>query len=378
MYKVDLPLDQQKQKALEARRTAERERKARIYNTRLRVMGLDLDALNQQVQEKKCRQNREKQQDQAFDTLRRYHDEILLQEEYNENEKRKALHKDLTQHWTSQQRVEDSRDADLKCDLKGAFKIAIPEAELGPASMQIFKGEGVGEEQMRREQIKRTEKDLQAQMEDNKRRDMRAKHKEMLENMELVHQDLRGIQQAALEEERKKAARATLSSYNQALAAERAEALQEQRRREESENLAEMWHTGTSDMLTECAESAERHVGGGRPPQVLPDRWKGMSPEQLGTFHREREQQRLERQRQLEAEKIRNAAWDLQLLKLSKKAEEMENRTAELRREQRIQTDQYNKQLAREQQAHHNYLNKELYTNKPTKDYFHQFNTGSR
>ncbi|KAK5601139.1 hypothetical protein CRENBAI_003661 [Crenichthys baileyi] len=377
MYKVDLPLDHPKEKALEARKSAERARKARVFNTRLRVMGLDLDALNQQVQEKKCRQNMEKQRDQAFDTLRRCQEETLLQQDNNEKEKRKALHKDLTQHWTSQQQV-DSHDADLKCDLKGAFKITLPEAELGPASMQIFKGEGVGGDQMRREQVKKTEKDLLAQMDDNKRKDMRAKHKEMLVNRELVYQDLRGLQQAAVEEERKKTARVALDSYNQALAAERAENLKEQRRREERENLAEMWHTVNSDMMTECAEAAERHVGGGRPPQVLPDRWKGMSPEQLSTFHREREQQRLERQRQLWGEKIRNATWDLQLLKLSNKAEEKEQRTAEMRREQRIQMDQYNKQLAREQQAHQDYLNKELYTNKPTKDYFYQFNTGSR
>ncbi|XP_047229352.1 RIB43A-like with coiled-coils protein 1 [Girardinichthys multiradiatus] len=357
MYNMDLPLDQSKEKALEARRSAERARKARVFNTRLRVMGLDLDALNQQVQEKKCRQNMEKQRDQAFDTLRRCQDETLLQQDNNEKEKRKALHKDLIQLWRSQQQVVDSHDADLQCDLKG---------------------EGVGGEQMRREQVKKNEKDLLAQMDDNKRREIRAKHKEMLVNRELVHQDLRGLQQAAVEEEHKKAARVALDSYNQALAAEQAENLKEQRRREERENLAEMWHTVNSDMMTECAEAAERHVGGGRPPQVLPDRWKGMSPEQLSTFHREREQQRLDRQRQLWDEKIRNATWDLQLLKLSKKAEEKEQRTAEMRREQRIQMDQYNKQLAREQQAHQDYLNKELYTNKPTKDYFYQFNTGSR
>lgn len=79
-------------------------------------------------------------------------------------------------------------------------------------------------------------------------------------------------------------------------AKEQAEKLEEQRKREEQENLAEMWHTMTSDMMTECAEATERQVGGGRPPQVLPDRWKGMSPEQLKRIQQEREQQCLERQ----------------------------------------------------------------------------------
>nr|XP_033484620.1 RIB43A-like with coiled-coils protein 1 isoform X2 [Epinephelus lanceolatus] len=300
MYKADLPVDQSIEKAVERRRSAETARKARIYNTRLRVLGLDLDALNKQVQEKKHQQNTELQWEKAFDKLREHHDEILLQQDIDEREKRAALHTDLTQYWATQQRVEDSRDADLKYGLKGAFRFTIPEGELGSASMTIFQ------------------------------------------------------------------------------AAERAEKLKEQQRREERENLEDMLHTATSDMMTECAEAAEREVERGRPTRVLIDRWKGMSAEQLSAIQREREEQRFERQRQRDAEKIRDTAQELQLLKLSREAEEEERRAEKLRREKRIQTDHFNMQLAREQQAHQEYLNKKLYTNKPTKDYFYQFNTGSR
>lgn len=66
MYKADLPSDSSIEKALERRRTAEMARKARIFNTRQRVLGLDLDALNQQVHEKKHQQNMEKQRDKAY------------------------------------------------------------------------------------------------------------------------------------------------------------------------------------------------------------------------------------------------------------------------------------------------------------------------
>ncbi|XP_074500506.1 RIB43A-like with coiled-coils protein 1 [Sebastes fasciatus] len=378
MYKVDLPVDQSIEKAAERRRSAETARKARIYNTRHRVMGLDLDALNKQVQEKKHQQNMELQRDKAFDKLREYQDEALLQQDNDEREKRAALHTDLTQYWATHQRVEDSHDADLKCGLKGAFEITIPEAELGPASMKIFQGEDIGEEQRRREQMKKRDRDLRAQKEDNERKHVGDKHREMLVSRELVHQDLRGVQLRALEEERKKAARVTLNNYNQALAAERTETLREQHRREERENLAEMRHTLTSDMMTECAEAADSMMGGGRPPRVLIDRWKGMSPEQLNAFHREREEQCLQKQRQRDAEKIQDAAWDLQLLKMSRAAEEEQRKAEELRREKRIQTERYNMQLAEEQQAHQEYLNKKLYTNKPSKDYFYQFNTSSR
>ncbi|XP_070825249.1 RIB43A-like with coiled-coils protein 1 isoform X2 [Chaetodon trifascialis] len=375
MYKVDLPVDQSIERAVDRRRSAEATRKARIFNTRFRVMGVDLDALNQQVQAKKHQQNMERQRDKAFDKLRKYHDDVLLQQDIDEREKQAALHTDLTRYWATHQRAEDSRDADLKCGLKGAFWITIPEGELGPASMQVFQGEGMGEEQKRREQMKEAERDLRAQREDNERRLMRDKCREMLLSKEMVLQDLRGVQLHALEEECKKAASIALDNYNKALAAEQAEKWKEQHRREQRENLAEILHTMTSDMMT---ESAEAEVRGGRPPRVLIDKWKGMSREQLSAIHREREEQRLEKQRQRDAEKVQNAAWELQLLKLSRAAEEEERREAELRREKRIQTGRLNMQLAKEQQAHQEYMNKVLYTNKPTKDYFSQFNTSSR
>nr|XP_054601876.1 RIB43A-like with coiled-coils protein 1 [Nothobranchius furzeri] len=377
MYRVDLPVDQSMERAIDKRRSAEAERKAWIYNTRLRVMGLDVDALNKQVQEKKLQQHTKKQQDKAWDMLRNQQDRFLLQRDIDEKEKRKATFKDLTQYWASQQQVEDSSDADLNLDLKGAFKTTVPEGKLGPASMQIFHGEDVGCEQTRREQMKKTQKDLQAQMDDKERRHREDKHQEMLVNRAMVHQDLRKGQMDAHEEELKKASRVALNNYNQTLAAEQEENRKEQRWTEERENSAEIWHTMTSDMMTERVEAPEGAVGGGRPPQILSDRWKGMSSEQLSALHREREQQRLDRQRQIDAKKIKKAAWDLQLLKLSREADEEEKRAAELRRQQRVEMDQFNRQLAREQQMHQEYL-KKLYTNKPTEDYFHHFNSSSR
>lgn len=72
------------------------------------------------------------------DELRRSHDEALVQQEREEEEKRAALDRELVQYRAIHQRVEESRDADLKCDLKGAFTFSTPEADLGPASMQVF------------------------------------------------------------------------------------------------------------------------------------------------------------------------------------------------------------------------------------------------
>lgn len=52
-----------------------------------------------------------------------------------------------------------------------------------------------------------------------------------------------------------------------------------------------------------------------------------------------------------QAQRVRDAAWDLQLLKLSTLAEEEERRRASLVRKKRLEVDRCNRQLAREQQA---------------------------
>lgn len=69
MFKVDFPVDQS-DRAVERRRSAESAHKARIFNTRLRVMGLDLDALNHQVEEKKQKENLEKERHKAYGKLK--------------------------------------------------------------------------------------------------------------------------------------------------------------------------------------------------------------------------------------------------------------------------------------------------------------------
>ncbi|XP_057680562.1 RIB43A-like with coiled-coils protein 1 [Corythoichthys intestinalis] len=376
IYKVKFPLDHSFETPVERRQAAEAARKVRVFNVRQRVMGLDLDALNQQTQEKKHREKMERERDKVYDELRLKHDEKLIQKDREERKLREALHTDLTQYWSIQQRVEDSRDADLKCSLRGAFSINLTEPELGPSSMQIFQGEDIGEAQRKREQMKQTEGDLLAQMEQNERRCMKEKHREMLAEKELLQQDIRWKQRHQAEEESKKAARVALDHYNQALATEQTETRKEAHGDEERETLAEKWHILTSAMITEGWDTAVKQLKEGKPAAT--DEWRGMSPEQLSAIYKEREEQCIERQRQRDIEKNQEAAWNSQILKASGEARQEETRTSDLRRAKRIQADQFNTQLAKEQQAHQQYLNKELYTNKPTQDYFRQFNTTSR
>lgn len=66
MYKVDLPVEESMGHGVERRRAAEAERKSRIFNTRTRVIGVDLRALHKQQEDRQERQEMEKQRDVAY------------------------------------------------------------------------------------------------------------------------------------------------------------------------------------------------------------------------------------------------------------------------------------------------------------------------
>ncbi|XP_062871798.1 RIB43A-like with coiled-coils protein 1 [Trichomycterus rosablanca] len=380
MFKVDVSVDDGVLKAVERRRDAEVERKKRVFSTRNRIMGLDMDALEKQVTER-CKQKvAEHQREKAYDALSLSIDQMLLREQKEVEEKRRELAQELVKFRALYQRDEDSRDADLNYKFQGAANASVNNSEmLGPASMQIFQGEGVGEDERKRAQMEQNEKMLRAQKEDRERREREKKHKELLKEMELVQQDLRVVQLDALEEECIRAACMALKSYNQAQTEERQVQERQDKLKQKEMNMLEVMHTVTSDLLTECPEVAEiKSEETSRAPRVVPDRWKGMSSEQLSAIYRQREEQCADKQRQRQLERQRELVWGLQQLEQARQQEEEEKRVRELERERRARLDQYNQHLAKEQQKHQQYLNNELYTNQPSVHYFTQFSTSSR
>ena len=66
MYKLDLAIDLTEQAAVERRRRLEKERQSRIFNNKHRLIGVDKNALDQQVNDKKFMEEMEKKRDEAF------------------------------------------------------------------------------------------------------------------------------------------------------------------------------------------------------------------------------------------------------------------------------------------------------------------------
>ncbi|XP_036388399.1 RIB43A-like with coiled-coils protein 1 isoform X1 [Megalops cyprinoides] len=383
MFKVDLPVEESVVLAVERRRTAEAVRQKRIFNTRNRLIGVDVAALERQVTERREREEMERQQDRAFDALRVMNDAVLMHQVEEEERRRAELSRELVQFRAIHQRAQDSRDADLNFNKQGTSELmSDSDFEFRPASMQVFQGGDGKDREKKRAQMEAYGRALKAQAEEKKQLRLQHKHTELLRDQEQLREDLRAQQFCVLEDECKRTAHVTLSKYNQAQATEKAEQQRINRLKEEGENFAEVWHMMTSDLLTECPEAAEKRGGAqekeGVAPRVLTDRWKGMSAEQLSAIRRQREEQCADRVRQRRTEKKREAAWDCLQMEQIQEEEVEKQRAVERERERRTEMDRYNRQLAREQCAHQQYLDKKLYTNRPTADYFTQFNSSSR
>ena len=70
MYKLDLPVDYKEAAAIERRRNMEEQRKSRIFNAQTRLIGIDLQAVDQQIKDRHQSEFMEKKRDEAFGKIR--------------------------------------------------------------------------------------------------------------------------------------------------------------------------------------------------------------------------------------------------------------------------------------------------------------------
>ncbi|XP_075042178.1 RIB43A-like with coiled-coils protein 2 [Mixophyes fleayi] len=379
MYKLDLPIDVKELAAIERRRNKEQQRQSRIFNARYRTMGVDVDTLERQVEERKTLENIEKARDEAFDVDRQQYDKIALmleqREEQHARDLTRAVHNFSEQH----QQPEDRRefylyDPDaLKKDRPA--RVSDDDPRCGPASLQKFAGEDLSEKERKKLQIEMYKTWLAEQKDERKRSEADKKFAEELYDKKRVEMDERAQHLSRMEEECRRVVRMATNNFNQSLAMEASERRRLEKQQEEDNNYTEIYNHLTGDILTENPAAAVSSYG---PHRVVPDRWKGMSPEQLKAILDIQEKQCQENQRMKEEEKQRNAEWDRQRFLAGRAAMTMEQHDEEFNREIRKRMDQYNQQLSREQKAHLEYLDTVVYTNNPTAHFHSQFNTTSR
>lgn len=379
MYKLDLPVDMKESAAIERRRNRELQRQSRIFNARVRTIGIDLNALNEQVQDRTRREVEEERRHNAFAADMTRNDKITVLLQKRQEHDMRELNKAVNEFRQSYQQPYDRREFDLNDpdSLKKdkPARVSDDDPRCGVASLQKFVGEdlnGKAREKLQQEQAREW---IKQQTNEKDQALANQKYADHLYDLKAREMDQRACELASAEADCRRAINMATKDMNQALARERKAKEDSDKQQEQDDNFTEISNSVFGDMLTENPDVAQSAFG---PHRVITDRWKGMSPAQLAEIRRIQQAQVEEKERLKQEEEEQEK--DYNRLRLTQaKAGIIAERGIE-RKKKEIEKDQAdeNRRLAAEQRAKMDYLDKEVYTNPPTAAYFMQYNTTSR
>ncbi|KAF6121453.1 RIB43A domain with coiled-coils 2 [Phyllostomus discolor] len=289
---VAQPKDLQQDFALARRRHAELCRQKRVFDARNRIIGGDAEAWDLQVHDQKIKEATEKAKHETFAAEMRRNDKIACLLEDRQRRDRKNLCKAINDFQQSFQAPETRREFDLSDPL--ALRKDLPARQSDNdvrntiSGMQRFMGEDLNSRERRRfQQEQNREWALQQQRE---RRDAQAGQQcaEDLYRQTRLQWDETAKHMQDLGTATRRAVCAAVKEFNKNQATESAERKILEKSQEHEDNLAEISNLLHGDLLSENPQQAASSFGAHR---VVPDRWKGMSREQLEQIRLTQKQQ---------------------------------------------------------------------------------------
>ncbi|XP_006212642.1 RIB43A-like with coiled-coils protein 2 [Vicugna pacos] len=372
------PKDLEKYCGLAKRSHAELCRQKRIFNARNRIIGGDTEAWDAQVCDQKIKEATEKARQETFAAEMRQNDKIKCILENRERRDRKNLCKAINDFQQSFQKPESRREFDLSDPL--ALKKDLParqsdfDARNTISGMQKFMGEDLNSHERKKfQQEQNREWSLQQQREWKiAQADQKCAEDLYMKTRLQFDETAKHLQ--TLESTTRKAVCAAVKEFNKSQALESVEKKIQEKKQEQEDNLAEISSLLRGDLLSENPQQAASSFG---PHRVVPDRWKGMTQEQLEQIRLIQKQQVQEKLRLQEEERQRDMDWDQRRVQRARATLLLERQRQRQQRDLRRALDCSNLSLAKEQLLQRKYM-KDVCTNQPTEDYFTQFNTSSR
>ncbi|XP_063251359.1 RIB43A-like with coiled-coils protein 2 isoform X1 [Prinia subflava] len=371
--------EQQEAAALERRRRRELLRRDRIFNPRIRTIGIDKDALDLQVKERKMQEAAEKAQHERFAHDMNKNDKLMCLLEERQKNEIKDIHRALNEFQKNFQGPETRREFDLndpqalKKDRPARVSDDDPRCTI--SGMQKFMGEDLNHDQrmkFQKEQIRewslQQQKDWKNALADQKLADD-------LYDKVRIELDRKIMEEQRKEEESRRNVCAATKTFNRIQAAEVDHKNELEKAQKMKDDMDEITCLLRGDFLSENPDQA---IGPWSKHPVLVDRWKGMNQEQLMAIRQFQKEQVLEKQRAREQERRRDAEWDRQRLQAARAQLLCERHRQRQNRLQRQDLDVRNAELSQEQRAKNDYLKEEEYSNIPTEEFYAQFNTTTR
>ncbi|KAF2901612.1 hypothetical protein ILUMI_04569 [Ignelater luminosus] len=381
MLQFQLMTDQDRKEAaaIERRRAIEEERKKRIFNPRVRLIGNDIEALKQQIEEKKKLDAERKKVDQVFEDQAIKYDQISLALEQKEVEERKKLAQEINNFRVSFQKFEDRREFDLNDPQ--AIKKLLParlydeDPRIGISAAQKFEGEDAAGDERKKVQREQVKSWLDQQIEEREAADKERKAADEAYKAAVIARDERAIELDVMEKQCRKQLLRACCNFNKALADERECDKKERDRRDKEDSMAQMYNTMMSDMMTENPDVSLSNLG---PNRRIGYMYKGMSKEEKAAF-RQAQLAQIEDDKKRRADERRfQMEWDDYTNGTQRTIAMMDKQLARKQREKNKEIAEENKRMAVDHKNYINYLEKIVYSNKPTAAFYEQFNKSTR
>ncbi|XP_025159066.1 RIB43A-like with coiled-coils protein 2 isoform X1 [Harpegnathos saltator] len=340
---------------------------------------IDKAFLDKQVEEKRRQRECEQAEECQLNEALVHSSQLAAHLERQREEERRRIREGIESFRREHQRAEDRRDYDLY-DPEALKKSLPPRADdddpsLGLASAQKFEGEDPNLQERLKAQKRQMRWWIRRQKEEREAVEKVQREIEEAYQEVVLSRDKRAATLARMEEECRRRLNEATAKFNCALATERQQRRQCEAIQEEEDNKAEIYNHVTGDFLTEAREQAESTRGPQRP---LASRYKGMTEDELKVFRDAQLEQMKELERIKQGEKRTDEEWDRlmtsHLQVAYSHARELDQRKSELNKK----IAEENLQLAERQKSHQDYLNRVLYKNMPTADFYEQFNKSTR
>ncbi|NXH22091.1 RIBC2 protein, partial [Bucco capensis] len=379
MSRLGLQRELQEAAALERRRQRELQRQSRIFNARVRTIGIDKDALDAQVKERKIQEAAEKARNEELDNEMNQNDKIMCMLEERHRNDIRNINKTISEFQKNFQKPETRREFDLS-DPQALKKdrparLADNDPHCTVSGLQKFMGEDLNYKQRTKFQKEQLREWSLQQQRDWKNALADQKLADYLYDKNRIEHDQKTMEQQRKEEESRRAVCTATKNFNRIQASELAERKRLEKYQKMKDDMDEISSLLQGDLLSENPEQAVSSFGRHR---VVPDRWKGMTPEQQMAIRSFQQEQVLEKLRLKEEACRRDAEWHRQALQTARAQMLLERQQQRHHRQCRRALDKVNTELAQEQRSKNIYLKEEEYSNVPTGQYFAQFNTTSR
>ncbi|KAJ3305802.1 Protein Tax-1 [Kappamyces sp. JEL0829] len=378
MYKVEILSDKLEQEAINRRRRLDEERKVRVFNPKLRVMGVDLNALNEQIVIKKEMESIDSKRSEALDRQSRLNDEILSLMDDKVKLARRHQLEEINEYRKTHQQAHQRRDYDLydpqslKKDLPA--RIGDDDPRCGPSTLQQFDGEDLdyGKRDALQKLQMRVWVEEQTYEKERIKQELSAEKQKYDKFQTSINEKMNALQ-TAVETAKKDQAKYD-KEYNAALYAEKKRREEQQRQYEAELNTREIINHVNGVFLTEQPDVF--NINGGHKVRV--DVFKGFTDEQKKAIRDTQEHQRQEQQAAAALKAKHERDLYLRDLANQRTIELLEREKSRKAKEMAIAIRKENERKAVEDKKRRDFMDRILNNNQPQEEYFNQFNSTSR